>query len=85
MSTIIKRRVELWYISGPAMRKQRMAAGLSLNALSTLIRTAIGTNYIVIDGSTRQISKQTIFRCERMTEFGLDPGTAWSIDKIFES
>jgi len=85
MTTIIKRRVEYYYISGHAMKQQRMAAGLSLNELCKLIRLAIGTDYIDINGATRQISKQTVFRMEKMTELGLTPETAEAIVKIFES
>lgn len=85
MATLIKRRVEYYYINGPVLRAQRLAAGLSLTDLCRLIMAGTGKDYIEIDGACRQLSKQTVYRMERMTEFGLDQATAFVIQKIFKS
>jgi transcriptional regulator with XRE-family HTH domain len=84
MVELIKKRVEYYYISGPALRAQRKAAGLSLRQLCNLMRSGLGADYIIINRAIRQLSKQTVWRMERMFEIELEPAAALIIRKIFE-
>ncbi len=84
MAKLIKKRVEYYYITGEALRSQRQAAGLSLAQLCYLIKSCLDSDYILINRSVRQLSKQTIWRMERMYEIELEPKTALIIQKIFE-
>jgi hypothetical protein len=84
MAKLIKKRVEYAYISGNALRLQRQYKGLSLRQLARLMADALGADYIVINRSIRQISKQTVWRMEKMHEIELEPEAAAAIEKIFE-
>ena len=84
MVELIKKRVEYYYISGTALRVQRKAAGLSLRQFSELLKAGLDADYILINRSIRQLSKQTVWRMERMYEIELEPATALVIAKIFE-
>jgi hypothetical protein len=70
--TLIKRRVEFWYISGKALKAQRLAAGLSQQALADLIKAASGI----------EINVMKISRMERAFEFSIEPELACVIQKI---
>jgi len=76
------KRSDSYHCMGPAMKSRREELGLSLNDLCKLIQTGIGVDYIVVNGSLRDLSKQTIFRIERMDAVELEPVVALVIKKI---
>ena len=83
MDTVIKRS-EGYHCMGQVMKRRRKELGLSLNDFCKLIRAGIGVDYIVVNGSIRQLSKQTIYRIERMATVELEPVVALVIKKILQ-
>jgi len=83
METVIKRS-NGYHCMGPVMKRKREELGLSLNDFRKLIKAGIGEDYILINGAIRQLSKQTIFRIERMATVELEPVVALVIKKILE-
>jgi predicted transcriptional regulator len=71
-------------ISGPNLKAQRQAAGLSLRNLADLIKAATGEKYIVINGYPWQLCKQTIWRMQKMHTIELEPAVALIIQRIFK-
>jgi len=69
---LVKRRVEMCYISGKALKKQRIYAGLTQRSLADLITAATGI----------EISQQQICRWENDYETAVDSVTAFVIQKI---
>jgi len=81
--TVIKRS-EGYHCIGPEMKRRREELGLSLNDFRKLIKASTGEDYILVNGAIRQLSKQTIFRIERMATVELEPVVALVIQKILE-
>jgi len=69
---IIKRKSWMYYVSGDAIRGQRLAAGLTQRALADLVEAGTG---IVL-------SQMRISRIETASETALEPVVALSIKKI---
>ena len=82
METVVIVRSDSYHCMGPELKRKREELGLSLNDLCKLIQTGIGVDYIVVNGSLRDLSKQTIFRIERMAAVELEPVVALVIKKI---
>ena len=78
------KRSDTYRCIGPEMKRRREELGLSLNDFCKLLQTGIGVDYIVVNGSLRHLSKQTIFRIERMAAVELEPVVALAIKKILE-
>ena len=81
MDTVIVRS-EGYHCMGPELKRRREELGLSANDLRKLIQAGTGVDYIVVNGSIRQLSRQTIFRIERMAKVELEPVVALVIKKI---
>ena len=71
----IKKRVEMCYISGEALRAQRQAAGLSQQSLSDLIAAATGI----------EVGQMRISRMEKAFESPVEPVIAGTLVKIFSA
>ena len=86
MKTIVDDRTVIvrsdgYHCIGPELKRRREELGLSLRDFCKLIQTGIGEEYIVVNGSLRHLSKQTIFRIERMAAVELEPVVALVIKK----
>jgi len=79
--TVIKRS-EGYHCMGQVMKRRRKELGLSLNDFRKLLHAGTGEDYILVNGAVRQLSKQTIFRIERMATVELEPVVALVIKKI---
>ena len=80
MDTVIKRS-DGYHCIGPELKRRREELGLLLKDFCKLIQAGIGEEYIVVNGSIRHLSKQTIFRIERMATVELEPVVALVIKK----
>ena len=76
------KRSDTYRCMGPAMKSKREELGLSLNDFCRLLQAGIGVEYIVVNGSILQLSRQAIYRIERMAAVELEPVVALAIKKI---
>ena len=78
------KRSDTYRCIGPEMKRRREDLGLSLNDFCRLLQAGIGVEYIVVNGSILQLSRQAIYRIERMAAVELEPVVALAIKKILE-